>query len=1078
MPNLTSRATSSFGCWNVRSMCDDLSALGDSEATTLVLRDLTSYKVQYGVLTEGHWVGDGIRVYGEGDYTVIYTGHPELHRHGVGVVLNRDWYTTWREAGGHWLCVLPGRLLTVRLPIEKDRFMTIVGVYAPTNVNGHEQETEELYIKLRETIDKIPATDLLIMAGDFNARVGRSEVPHECVGRWAPAETNDNGKHLTALCEDLDLAIMGTFFPHKDVHKLTWRHAATSKWFMIDHVIVRNKHKGRILDVKAHNGTLHQSDHRLVRVKLQLNPRPRRKRQQVGVRQLPHRYDKTQFKNPSLRNEYVRTLRDEGVVFEDHLDKPDVSLDERFCHFQDAILGVHKVIYKDNKPIPKGHKAWMSWETFDLVEGKRAFYRQLCSLDKNSAEYAQVRQKYDAANKAVKKAVTKDKNSYVHRHTRALEYMGAKGHPLFFAVKDRLFKEKKPVAVMVRDDDGRLIESEEKKVDRWAAYFEGLLNVDSQVDFDAAEVSPNPEWRFMGREKAPPDTDEVRAAIRALRTRRAADKHGIIAEVLKHGDDYMVEQILRLVTELWLTKKVPQTWGSADLTPLFKKGDASVCDNYRGIAILDIISKVQSNILLARLQERIKGKLLEAQAGFLEGRGCDDLIFTLRMLTQYANEFNKPMYACFIDFKKAYDCINRDALWTICKRYGVDGELLDMMMLMYNDTTAKVKTAWGPSREFSLRSGVKQGCVLSPLLFNIFLDHVMRTAITRGGYDGLKVHVGDNGCWRQSAQPQGRAVRKDEQISTLLYADDTTLLASSYEELCRMVQVLELTSQRYGMTISVTKTKVMAFAAPADEVRAGIVLRGESIEEVAVFKFLGSLITSDGKSDTEIHKRIRTAKYSFVKLKAKLFSKPYFSSVTKTRVYKVQVLPALMYACSSWSVSAAMLEKLEVQQMKFIRSMFKLKRTDRASNDSIRQKYGLDSIQDLLYKSRLRWFGKVMRMEDERLPKQVLCGTLYDHGDKRSGGRGRVHWTGNVETDLGRVALPPHECVKVAQDAEAWTKLVAEAFADKQTLKCPFPGCSFEAETQGGRRRHIRMQHIEATLEQAQAADDLIRLLA
>jgi hypothetical protein len=56
--------------------------------------------------------------------------------------------------------------------------------------------------------------------------------------------------------------------------------------------------------------------------------------------------------------------------------------------------------------------------------------------------------------------------------------------------------------------------------------------------------------------------------------------------------------------------------------------------------------------------------------------------------------------------------------------------------------------------------------------------------------------------------------------------------------------------------------------------------------------------------------------------------------------------------------------------------------------------------------------------------------------------------------------------------------LVAEAFADKQTLKCPFPGCSFEAETQGGRRRHIRMQHIEATLEQAQAADDLIRLLA
>ena len=114
---------------------------------------------------------------------------------------------------------------------------------------------------------------------------------------------------------------------------------------------------------------------------------------------------------------------------------------------------------------------------------------------------------------------------------------------------------------------------------------------------------------------------------------------------------------------IWATESVPTDWQSQLIVPLHKKGSCTICDNYRGIALLSIPSKVFA--ILNRLKPRAEQLLRESQCGFRRGRGCADQLFSLRMLMEKAREYFHPIYACFIDLKKAYDSVNRDSLWRI-----------------------------------------------------------------------------------------------------------------------------------------------------------------------------------------------------------------------------------------------------------------------------------------------------------------------------------------------------------------------------------------------------------------------------
>ena len=183
----------------------------------------------------------------------------------------------------------------------------------------------------------------------------------------------------------------------------------------------------------------------------------------------------------------------------------------------------------------------------------------------------------------------------------------------------------------------------------------------------------------------------------------------------------------------WAKGKVVEDWKKAVIVPLHKKGSKMTCSNYRGISLLSVSSKVYTRMLDRRMRSKTESKATEVQGGFRQGRSCVDdlshasfslscLIFTIRQLSEKVLEKNKQMVMACIDLEKAYDTVCRDRLWQVLERYGIWGGLMRAIQSMYLGSRACVRISGIMSGWFPITQGVRQGCVMSAGLFNVFMD--------------------------------------------------------------------------------------------------------------------------------------------------------------------------------------------------------------------------------------------------------------------------------------------------------------------------------------------------------------------
>ena len=191
--------------------------------------------------------------------------------------------------------------------------------------------------------------------------------------------------------------------------------------------------------------------------------------------------------------------------------------------------------------------------------------------------------------------------------------------------------------------------------------------------------------------------------------------------------------------------------------------DAKECSNYRTIALISHASKVMLKILQARLQQYVNRELPDVQAGFRKGRGTRDQIANICWIIKKAKEFQENIYFCFIDYAKAFDCVDHNKLWKILQEMRISDRLTCLLRNVYADQEAIVRTGHGTTDWFQIGKGVRQGCILSFCLFNFYAEYIMRNAGLEEAHAGIKI-AGRN-------------------INHLRYAGDTTLIAESVEEL-------------------------------------------------------------------------------------------------------------------------------------------------------------------------------------------------------------------------------------------------------------------------------------------------------
>ena len=207
-------------------------------------------------------------------------------------------------------------------------------------------------------------------------------------------------------------------------------------------------------------------------------------------------------------------------------------------------------------------------------------------------------------------------------------------------------------------------------------------------------------------------------------------------------------------------------------------------------------------------------ELPDVQAGFRKGRGTRDQIANIRWIIKKAREFHKNIYFCFINYTKAFDCVDHDKLWKILKEMGIPDYLTCLMRNLYAGQEATIRTGHGTTDWFQTGKGVHQGCILSPCLFNLYAEYIIRNA----GLD----------------EAQARIKIAGRNINNLRNADDTSLMAESKEELKSLTMKVKEESEEVGLKLNIKKTKIMA-SGPITSWQ----IDGETTDTVIDFYFLG-----------------------------------------------------------------------------------------------------------------------------------------------------------------------------------------------------------------------------------------------
>ena len=193
-------------------------------------------------------------------------------------------------------------------------------------------------------------------------------------------------------------------------------------------------------------------------------------------------------------------------------------------------------------------------------------------------------------------------------------------------------------------------------------------------------------------------------------------------------------------------------------------------------------------ILQASLQQYVNHEIPDIQAGFKKGRGTRDQIANIYWIIEKAREFKKNTYFCFIDYTKVFDYVDHNKLWKIFREMGIPDHLTCLLRNLYAGQEATVRTGHGTTDWFQIRKGVRQGCILSPCLFNVYAEYIMRNVGLDEAQAGIKI-AGRN-------------------INNLRYAFDTTLMAES-EELKSLLMKLKEESEKVGLKLNIQKTKIM-----------------------------------------------------------------------------------------------------------------------------------------------------------------------------------------------------------------------------------------------------------------------------
>ena len=331
-----------------------------------------------------------------------------------------------------------------------------------------------------------------------------------------------------------------------------------------------------------------------------------------------------------------------------------------------------------------------------------------------------------------------------------------------------------------------------------------------------------------------------------------------------------------------------------------KKHKAMICTEFRTISLMSHVTKLLFKIIQQRMANKIDKEVSRLQRGFRPGTGTREAIFNLRTICERATDVQKDVYVCFIDYTKAFNTVKHFKMIECLSEIGIHDRDLQIISKLYREQSASVRTESGMTSEFKIKKGVRQGCVLSPNLFNLYTEKIFREVEDMKG-----VNIGG------------------VSINNLRYADDTVLLPGGPMFLETLLTAVNVKGKPYGIEMYIIKTKSMVISREKPVPNISIIVEGKPIQQVDRMVYLGYMVAEDGKYDKEIKRRIGIARTAFESM-AKILTSRNISIELRSCIAKCYIWSTLSYGAETWTLTKVTSDKLEAFEMWLYRRVLRI----------------------------------------------------------------------------------------------------------------------------------------------------------
>jgi hypothetical protein len=608
---------------------------------------------------------------------------------------------------------------------------------------------------------------------------------------------------------------------------------------------------------------------------------------------------------------------------------------------------------------PVGRKFSRSWwdeEVKTAVAKRRETYqRYLAAAAADSDTQASIWKEYSHQRRTVNRLIATKKREDWSKLMDEMEYAYEHDHKRLWQYFDRFAPSgKKAEVTPMRREDGSIAKTEEQILDSWAEHLEKLgtpqVHPLEDVEFASRVRAQVPQFAKFSP-KVPPkhmdrkfDDAEITASIDSLHYHKAGTKDGTSNPMYKCGGKEIVKQLRKLCNFLHEHESVHPDWQRSVVINLYKDGDRMDHGNYRGIALISCLGKLYLSLWARRLSSHAENRLQDGQGGFRIKRSTVDQAIILHEGLVRRKRQEKPTYLCFVDFRKAFDTIWHDGLYKTLWAQGVKGKAWRVVRSLYSSMHASVRVGGSTSKEVRMRQGVRQGCPLSPVLFNYFINELAKELAESGA----------------GAKFEGVA------LPALLYADDVVLIADAPEQLQQLIDIVDRFCRRFHMEVNLTKSEVMPVGVTSTHAHYPYSCQGTSLKLVRKYKYLGIWFSSDMTWTEHISQTTAKAKKATCSVR-RVLSNSKLPPRAKSLLWLARVRPKITHGCEVWRANSKQAKAIESLQTQAGVKILRL--NSRTKVHAVRALMHVPPITRRCEVARLKYYAKVMTMERDRLTR-------------------------------------------------------------------------------------------------------------